>query len=90
MPSTTFTITRDGEDIELDIDYEVAAYIPAQTYGLPEDCSPAEGGEVESLDATRDGKPFDLTDAERERIEQHIYDTHDYAEDYGPDPDDYL
>lgn len=88
MPSTTCTITRDDEDIELDIEYEVAAYDPGNAYGLPEDCEPPSGGEVEELTATRDGKPFELTDAEREKVEQHIYDTHDYSDD-GCDPDSF-
>lgn len=88
MPSTKFTITRGDEDIDLDIEYEVAAYDPGNTYGLPEDCEPPSGGEVEELNAYRDDKPFDLTDAEREKVEAHIYETHDYSE--SPDPDDYM
>lgn len=86
MPSTIFTIERDGEDIELDIDYEVAPYTPAKLSGPPEDCHEAEGGEVTSMTAYRNGHEFKLTDAEAAKVEQHIYDNHDYAEDaYEPD-----
>jgi hypothetical protein len=88
MPSTTFTIERDGEPIELDIDYEVAPYIPPSGMsGPPEFSDPGHGGEVTSLTAYRNGHEFKLTDAETEKVEQHIYDNHDYAED-GYDYDD--
>ncbi|HEY5797687.1 MAG TPA: hypothetical protein VIU82_22005 [Bosea sp. (in: a-proteobacteria)] len=80
MAEITVTITRDGEDIDLEIEYEVADLVPGRTYGLPEDCYPAEGGEVEDLAATLDGKPFEMTDAERAKVETRIYETHDYSE----------
>jgi hypothetical protein len=74
------TIERDGEEIEVEVDYTVSRFYPAQTWGPPEDCSPAEGGEVEELTAYHDGKPIALTDAEIERVETRIYETHDYSE----------
>lgn len=80
MPTMHATVTRGDDEIEIEIEYTVARFYPAQTYGPPEDCSPAEGGEVEELSAFHDGKPFELTDAEAERIEQRIYETHDYSE----------
>lgn len=83
--SLSYTLTRGEDEIELTIEYSVAAYYPAQTYGPPEDCSPAEGGEVEEMEALdADGSPFELTQEEQEKIEQHIYETHDYnADDCG-------
>ena len=80
MPEITVTITRDDEDFDLEIEYEVAELVRGRTYGLPEDCYPDDGGEVEELTATLDGKPFELTDAERAKIETRIYETHDYSE----------
>lgn len=85
MHSTAYTLVRgedeDEDEIELEIEYSVTPYDPGRTYGPPEHCYPPEGGEVEELSAFRDGKPFPLTDAERDQIEQHIYETHDYSED---------
>lgn len=77
----TYHLTRDGEEIELTIEYAVAAYCPAQTYGPPEDCSPAEGGEIEEMTVRRDGRPFTLTSLEEREVEDWIYDNHDYSED---------
>lgn len=36
-----------GRVLTFRIDGYVSPYVPAQTYGLPEDCYPAEGGELE-------------------------------------------
>lgn len=87
MHSTEYTVTRDDQDIDLEIEYSVAPYDPGNSYGPPECCDPPSGGEIEEMTVTRDGAPFDVTDAEREKIEAHIYETHDY-DDRG-DPDDY-
>jgi len=78
MHLLTYTIERGDDEIDIDVEYTVGRFYPAQTYGPPEHCSPAEGGDVETLDAFRDGEPFPLTDAERDRIEARIYDTHEY------------
>ena len=80
MHNIEFTIERDGQEIDLEIEYEVAPYCAGNTYGPPEFCEPPSGGEVEEMTATLDGQEFPLTDAERKKIEQHIYDTHDYDE----------
>lgn len=79
MYTTTFTIERGDEQIDLEIDYDVAPYYPAQTYGPPENCYPAEGGEIEELTATLDGEVFALTPDEVQAVENHIYEHHDYA-----------
>ncbi len=56
------TIDRGDEEIEVRVIYDVTPFVPARLYG---DCpQPAEGGEVEIISVKRDGKPFDLTDAE--------------------------
>lgn len=38
MSTMRYTLTRGDEPLDLEIEYEVAAYYPAQTYGPPEDC----------------------------------------------------
>lgn len=81
MNTLTYHLSRDDEEIELTIEYSVAKYYPAQTYGPPENCYPAEGGEIEDMTVTRDDEPFEITDAERQKIEAFIYDNHDYDDD---------
>lgn len=76
----THTITRDGTEIELDIEYAVADYFPARGPSWDSPGDPAEGGEIETLEATLDGKPFTLTAEEQEAIEVWIYENHDYSE----------
>lgn len=80
-----------GEDIlAVTIDYTVTDYDPGSTYGPPEDCYPPEGGEIEELKATKeDGTIVELTSEELEKIEAHIYATHDYGSHYDEDPDEY-
>ena len=48
------TFSHIGLDFAAEVDYE--PYIPAQLYGLPENCAPAEGGTVEITDLTCGGK----------------------------------
>ena len=80
------------------IEGEVSAYVPARTSGPPDNCYPAEGGEVEILDvnlATPEGwrqivdweKHF--TDREFEDINQKLFDAmmDDDGYDYEPDDD---
>ena len=78
MHSIDYTISREDEDFDIEVEYTVAPFIRGNSYGPPEHCEPDSGGEVEDLDAFHDGKPFALTDAEREQIEQYIYGSHDY------------
>lgn len=79
MPALAYTLTRGEDEIDIDVEYTVSRFYPAQLYGPPEHCSPAEGGDVETLDAFFDGVPIGLSDVERARIEQRIYETHDYG-----------
>ncbi len=46
MTQVHFTVFF-GEDNELSVTADVSPIIPAKLYGDPEDCYPAEGGEVE-------------------------------------------
>ncbi len=73
MPSITFTLTRGDETFVLDVEYEVAPLS-----GGPE--WPSEGGEITDLNIYHGDDRFEVTDKEREAIEQHIYETHDYSD----------
>ena len=90
MPNICYTLTRDGVDISLDVEYEVADYDSGNSYGPPENCEPPSGGEITELIVTtaETGESFKLTDVEESALEQHIYDTHDYSDD-GFDDDDW-
>lgn len=89
--SITYTLTRGDEDIDLEIEYSVAAYDPGNTWGLPEDCEPPSGGDIEELEITTvDGKPFQVTPDEQSKIEDHIYQNHDYDRGIHDYEDDYL
>lgn len=37
-------------DAEFEVEVEATPYVPAQIYGPPESCYPAEGGEIELTD----------------------------------------
>jgi hypothetical protein len=78
MYQTRCYITRDDEDIELDVYYSMSRYYPARLGGPPEYCYPAEGGEIEELTAYLDGKPFALTPDDARSVERQVYDNHDY------------
>lgn len=48
---------EDGNIIEeLSVDVRFSPYVPAVTHRRPEDCYPAEGGEIEDLWVYLDGK----------------------------------
>ena len=69
------------------VKYRQSPYIPARTYGRPEDCYPAEGGEVELHSVGREnGEPVFMTDAEEDAWITDIMENPD--EDDGPDADD--
>lgn len=69
MNTTTLTITRDGEDLELDVDFHRAPIIEA-SIGDPGD--PAEGGEITSIIAYSGNKPVTLSAAEEDQIVEWI------------------
>ena len=45
MPAFTRTVFY--ADVELTVNFYVSKPVPARIYGPPEDCYPAEGGEIE-------------------------------------------
>ena len=78
---TKYELERGEETFILEIDYITSPYDPGRTYGPPEDCYPPEGGEIEEIDITCNGKPFELTDAEMRELETWLYETTDYSDD---------
>lgn len=78
-----YTLVRDDDEIELEIAYSVAPLIPARGPSWDSPGEPADGGEIEDMFiAGPDGSEFTVTAAELEKIERHVYETHDYDEEY--------
>jgi hypothetical protein len=102
--SISTTLRRDGEDYDVSIEFDAtitSPYVPAQTYGPPEDCYPSEGLEWEAKLIGFTFSPTDaslppITEAERVTLTAWL-DAHDHEvgaaimeadTDYGPDPDE--
>lgn len=49
MPKDTFDYCCKNCDHEFTLDIEYTPYIPAQTYGPPENCYPEEGGDFDII-----------------------------------------
>jgi len=77
-----YTLTRNDEDLDVIVEYEVSQYYPAQTYGLPENCYPEEGGEGTELTVWHEGNELTLTSHEEQEIERYIRNTHVYGVGY--------
>lgn len=76
---------RENEDCVI-VKYTQTPYVPARTCGRPEDCHPAEGGEVELIEARVDGVRVNWSEAEDDQWTTDIMENPD--EDDGPDADD--
>lgn len=77
---------RENEDVVI-VTYTQTPFIPARLYGRPEDCHPAEGGEVDWFEAHLvSGEATTLSDAEEDQWITDIMENPD--EDDGPDADD--
>lgn len=73
---TTFTRTYTLEDAELEVTFSATPSIPAYISGPPEDCYPAEGGEVELESVMlwdQELLPL-LSDSARKRLIDKAYD----------------
>lgn len=82
-------LERGDSAVEVLLRYDIEPYVPARTYGPPEDCYPAEGGCVTDLAAFKPGtsEAIELTDEERAAITEWIEAHHDHKADSEPDPD---
>ena len=77
---------RENEDCVI-VSYTQSPFVPARTYGRPEDCHEAEGGEVEIIDVKlASGEPAWMSDAEEDQWITDIMENPD--EDDAPDADD--
>lgn len=82
---TTITMSvamEDGEDAEVEVTGTISPFVRGRTQGLPENCYPDEGGDVEVEKVTLDGKPFELSDAQEEAAKDLLAEA--AAEDDGP------
>lgn len=69
---SNYSIQRNDEDIELEIEYTATPYVPA-TYWQP-----AEGGEIEIVEVLGPaGKGFVLTDDEESKVIDYLYESFD-------------
>lgn len=87
--SIAYTICRTGLDatgmegdveIAVTIDYTITPIIRARISGQPEDCYPAEGGEVDIVKVTRNdtGEAVQLNADEEEAVATYIQDHHEF------------
>lgn len=87
-------VERDEKELELKVTGSVSSYFPAVTHLRPEDCHPAEGGEVEIEKITLNTIEWngELTDIELERAEESLTEAasnNDYYFDDSDPPDDH-
>lgn len=91
--SITVTLWDDQLDSEFDVKAEVSIsdYFPAKTSGLPDDCYPAEGGEVEVLKVMYKNKDIlkELSAAQIKEIEDAALEENPLDHHEEPDYDDY-
>lgn len=84
-------VDAEGEpfNLEVVVHYDIEPYVPARTYGPPEDCYPAEGGCVTDMVALKAGtnEIVDLTQEEQVEARDWIERNHDHNEDRYGDPD---
>ena len=86
--TVTMPVVVNGVDTEVDVTGSVSPIVRGNTYGLPENCWPDEGGEVEIEEVALDGKPFELTPEQTEKAEELLRERA-WEEDECPDSDPY-
>ena len=83
---THFTTFERDDETEVIVEYTITPVILAFISGPPEDCYPAEGGEVEIIKVSVGPDEVKWTEAEADKWCSWIVQNHDF--DDGPDPDD--
>lgn len=78
MYTILYTVCRGDDEFPLEVDYDITPFFPAKTSGPPELCYPAEGGEVERVEAWHEGERFELTTEELSKLERYIQETHEF------------
>ena len=66
----SFTKTFYIGDVEFEVEFNASPYIPAKISGPPENCHPAEGGEVEIESIAIGG--FEVTDVISESVRDKL------------------
>ena len=66
-----YSIEIEGEEVVLEVEASVSKIIPAKLYGPPEDCYPAEGGEIEVQSVTCEDAPT-VTTAQWLAVIEHV------------------
>lgn len=90
---TTTTVLReleDGTEQEIEVECSITPGEPQWFNALEGVGHPGSGPEVEVLGATLEGRPIELTDAEREAIEDDMDLANERLEDVEADRADYL
>jgi hypothetical protein len=81
MSRTHSTSFERDDETEVTIEYTISPYDPGVSSGPAELCYPPEGGEVEIIKATVDGKEVSLTDEEGQVWATKIQEEHDFSDD---------
>lgn len=83
----TIWVMRGEEELELEVSGTVSPYVSAVTHLAPENCHPAEGGEVEIETITLHGEKWngELTDEELDRAEDGLFEAAYYDDSYFED-----
>lgn len=72
MPSITYTLTRDGADTQVELDYDITPIIPAILRSWDDPGEPGSGGDIFNIVAWCDGRAVSLTQEEYDDAERYI------------------